>query len=374
MQKIIIFISIFYSSILFAFPPKSTTYVYFSVHNENKIKIYKLNPVTEQLVYVDEINTNGSPYPLVVNHNNSVLYSGNWLGNFRTGKGKIQSFKINANTGILSNLNTVDGIDIPVCLSLSKNEKYLLSCSFGRNSIATQSIDSLGKVASKFIEKITLPAAKNRNWPHMIKTNLSGNIVYATSMGSNEINQFSFNENTGSLKALSPSKIIVSPTYSGPRHFVYHPTLDIVYFSNELNNKIMVTNHSANGLNTSAIQEINIFPSKTLDNAKKTSDINITPNGKYVYCTVRRPNNSNGTIVAYSVDPATGKLTMIASYDTEKVVRDFDIDPSGQFLIVAGENSGNSVLYKIENNGTLNKKQHFNVGTKPYWVLAVTVY
>ncbi len=51
------------------------------------------------------------------------------------------------------------------------------------------------------------------------------------------------------------------------------------------------------------------------------ADIHITPNGKWLYVSVRATN----TITAFGVDLHSGNLTYIGSYDTEKIPRGIDV-------------------------------------------------
>ncbi len=44
--------------------------------------------------------------------------------------------------------------------------------------------------------------------------------------------QFRFDENTGHFTANSPARV-EPEEFLGPRHFCFHPSLDILYFSDE---------------------------------------------------------------------------------------------------------------------------------------------
>lgn len=135
----------------------------------------------------------------------------------------------------------------------------------------------------------------------------------------------------------------------------------------------MVVDHSATVLSIVTKQTLDLLESTAAEAKRKTSEIRITPDGKFVYCATRRNKHTHGTLTAYSVDQTTGLLTLIDRYNTSKVVAGFDVDSSGQFLIIAGQNEGTSTLYKIGSDGTLTEKQSFSIGSKPFWVLAVEV-
>ena len=47
---------------------------------------------------------------------------------------------------------------------------------------------------------------------------------------------------------------------------------------------------------------------------------------------------------------------------TEKEPREFEIDPTGRFVIAAGESSGKIALYRIHTDGSLNLLKTYEVG------------
>ena len=56
------------------------------------------------------------------------------------------------------------------------------------------------------------------------------------------------------------------------------------------------------------------------------ADIQITPNGKFLYSTER----TTSKIALFTVAPGTGKLTYVTNFATEAQPRGIRIDPSGQ--------------------------------------------
>ncbi len=75
------------------------------------------------------------------------------------------------------------------------------------------------------------------------------------------------------------------------------------------------------------------------------------------------------TLGAFRVDGANGKLTYLASTPTEKQPRGFNIDPSGRFLVVAGEESDTLSSYVIDSeNGALKLIGRYPAGKAANWV------
>ena len=84
------------------------------------------------------------------------------------------------------------------------------------------------------------------------------------------------------------------------------------------------------------------------EKAKETfvsaSEIRVHPSGKYVYAA----NRGHDTITAMSVDPDSGKLTLI---EREPIrgswPRNFNVDPTGKWLLAAGRDSNTIAVFDI---------------------------
>ncbi|MFN5291360.1 MAG: beta-propeller fold lactonase family protein, partial [Planctomycetia bacterium] len=62
-------------------------------------------------------------------------------------------------------------------------------------------------------------------------------------------------------------------------------------------------------------------------------------------------------------------LEMVETVPTEKIPRAFQIDPSGEFLVAAGQESGGIAAYKIDKaTGKLTLTDTMSLGKSPSWV------
>ena len=160
-----------------------------------------------------------------------------------------------------------------------------------------------------------------------------------------------FNASTGTLIPNDPD-VVYTKDDSGPRHFVFSPNNKFIYVSNELDGTVYSYEMNNQTGALTEIQRISVFPPPTMNNKLsshsqdttiKIADIHITPDGKWLYVSERATN----TITAFSVDDNTGNLTYIESYDTEEIPRGFNIDPNGNFVIVAGQKSDHVAVHAI---------------------------
>jgi 6-phosphogluconolactonase len=85
---------------------------------------------------------------------------------------------------------------------------------------------------------------------------------------------------------------------------------------------------------------------KVKDDGSLAADIHITNSGRFLYTSVRDPENS---ISIFSIDQQNGSLTHIGNAASGgKTPRNFAIDPSGRFLLAANQNSDNITIFRIK--------------------------
>src|SRR5882762_4486997 len=148
--------------------------------------------------------------------------------------------------------------------------------------------------------------------------------------GPNVIMQFRFDQNTGRLTPNAPSRVEQADLV-GPRHYCFHPTRDLVYFSNEQGCSVSLYRLDGTAGTLSGVQTASTLPDGY--SARNTcSQIHLTPSGEFLYV----GNRGHNSIAGFAVDSATGHLTAIGHVSTEAVPSAFGLDPAGNFLFTAG--------------------------------------
>jgi 6-phosphogluconolactonase len=202
---------------------------------------------------------------------------------------------------------------------------------------------------------------------HSIQTDPSNRFAFVphiANRGPNQIYQFKFDENTGRLTPNSPAR--VEPTeHLGPRHFCFHPSLDILYFTDEQGCSVTAYRLDTGAGTLQAFQTISTLPEGYSD-SNSCSQIQITPNGNFLYA----PNRGHNSIAGFSVDPSSGTLSAAGHVATQAVPRAFNLDPQGKFVYAAGLETGNLTSYVIDQaTGELTPSEIYPVGKRPMWVL-----
>jgi 6-phosphogluconolactonase len=134
----------------------------------------------------------------------------------------------------------------------------------------------------------------------------------------------------------------------GPRHFTFHPTNQQVYVLNELGCTITLYNLGDDGT-LSPMETVPTLP-EGWDGDNTTADIHTSPDGEFVYAS----NRGHDSLVIYSIDQSTGKMTFVGHESTQgKTPRNFAITPDGKFLVAENQDSDSIVSFKREDDGTL---------------------
>jgi 6-phosphogluconolactonase len=137
---------------------------------------------------------------------------------------------------------------------------------------------------------------------------------------------------------------------SGPRHLVFHPNGEFAYVVSELNSTVTACSYDGSNGVLKALNTVSTVP-ESHPGSKYPAAIRIHPNGAFVYASTRGDESS---IAVYQVEESGGIHRIQVTKDVPAWPRDFNIDPSGKFLIVAGERSNEIELFSIDSrNGEI---------------------
>ena len=183
---------------------------------------------------------------------------------------------------------------------------------------------------------------------------------------SNAIFQYRFDETTGRITPNDPP-LVAQPDFTGPGHFCFHPTRDLVYVSNEQGCGVSVYAFNGSDGTLGHLQTISTLPDDW-SGENKCSQIQITPCGRFLYA----PNRGHHSIAEFKVDGETGLLTALGHVAAEPVPRAFSVDPAGRFLLSAGLTSGKLITFSINGDtGRLTNIATRDIGEEPMWVTII---
>jgi 6-phosphogluconolactonase len=332
------------------------TVTYVSLQGDDKVLRFIMDTATGDLEPLGEVAVPGGPAPMVVDPTQHYLHVA------RRGECKISSYRIDQRRGELSLIDAVSLPTDPCYMSMDRKGQFLLSAYYEGRGVTVHPIGSNGAVSDPPVER-----RETARGAHCFQTDPSNRFAFVPHIagrGPNEIWQFRFDEQTGHLTPNTPPK--VSPEQPvGPRHYCFHPTKDMVYFSNEQGCSVTAYRFDTSTGTLSAVQTVSTLPDG-YTGQNSCSQIRITPSGKFLYA----PNRGHNSIACFAVDPSTGLLTSVGQAPSEQIPRAFNLDPDGKFLYAAGLESGRLAAYRIEqDSGRLQPLKTYALGARPMWVL-----
>jgi 6-phosphogluconolactonase len=329
-------------------------YAYVTLQDDNKVAIWALDRDTGAFSLGEEVTIADGPAPLAMDPDQRHLYVG------LRGSCQLASYRIDRATGSLTLLDKAALASDPCYFSTDRSGRFLLSAYYRAGHVAVHRIAEDGTVITPPIEW-RATAAK----AHCIQTDATNRYAFVPHVGeSNVIYQFEFDEGTGTL---TPSTVphVFAEAGLGPRHYCFHPTLDMVYFDNEQGCSVTAYRFDPAAGGLSAVQTLSTLP-EGYQGENTCAQIHIDPLGRFLYAA----NRGHDSIACYAIDPATGLLTSVGQQRTEKMPRAFNVDPQGTFLLAAGLESGRLASYRIDGRtGALSPLDSYEVGQRPMWVL-----
>ncbi len=315
---------------------------YTSSPSSDGIYVYDFNSQTGEVNLKSKVSGEENPSYLAISKDGKHVYAVNEVKN-----GGISSFRFNQTSGELTFLNRVSsGGDGPCYVSVDDRNKYVFAGNYGSGSLSAIPLKEDGSLGAdpQFIQHKGGSIDKGRQQgPHVHCTVLSpDNHYFLTSdLGTDQVSIYHFDASNVSqpLSPADPAFVSVKAG-SGPRHLTFHPNSKYVYLIHEMEGMITVFDYKKGQLTEK--QTITMI-APDFKGRIGAADIHVSPDGKFLYGSNRGNANElvifainkNGTLTYAGRQPAQGKAP-----------RNFAIDPSGNFLLVANQDSNEIIIFK----------------------------
>jgi 6-phosphogluconolactonase len=364
-------------TLLFAGTLHAGTFVYVSNADDGDISTYTLQP-DGSLKPGERVKAEKVVMPMSVSPDKKYLVAG-----VRSKPFSAWTYRIDRKSGALKLVGSGPLAESYPYISHDRTGHYLFGASYGGHQIGVNPIGADGKVGKP---QQVIPTARNA---HSIRVDNTNHYVYVPHLGTDQVFQFVFDAKTGKLTANTPP-VLQLPQGTGPRHIIISADNKFAYLLNELTAQVTTLAINAKtGLLSPVSTAVAVPPDSKLqpgmprgavgtpganqaprDTANDiwASDLHLTPNGKFLYAAER----TSGTLAAFSVDGASGKLTYLSSTPTEKQPRGFAIDRTGKVLVASGEKSETVSTYSIGADGSLKQIGQYPTGKGANWVEIVS--
>lgn len=341
-----------------------------------------------------------------------------------TGAGAVDTFILDTETGGLEPLATASGLDGVAALAFGADGTLYAACNGeqprvvaleepgsaafviggSRELPASSCFISLAPGGQAFfsasygegrLDLVPLPAdgaaggaggirtyATGRN-THCAAASPDGRFLYATSLGDDRITWFPADpalEGDAAATAdaaISPSGHVAAEAGSGPRYIRLNAAGDRAYVVHERTGEVAVYARDAETGRLDLLQQVSavgglglepgpVRSAETPDPGSEVvwaADLRLTRDGCFLYTSER----STSTVARFAVRDG-GALEFLGRTDTETQPCSMALDPSGRFLLVAGEGSSHLTSYRIGDDGSLAAFSRAATSEGPLWI------
>jgi 6-phosphogluconolactonase len=309
------------------------------------IYVYQLDAATGKVQPVSEADSVVNPSYLALSPAGNFLYAVNETGGQQPGG--VSAFSFDTLTGQLHFLNRQpSGGDFPCYVSEDTSGKWVMVANYGGGSLSAFPVASDGSlgVSAQFIQhtgKGLNPKRQEKPHVHSVVFTPDERYLLTPDLGLDKVYTYDFHPDQDLPLSPAASPAIRTHAGSGPRHLVFSPDHRYMYVVEELAGDVIAYSYSKG-----KFIPVQTLPSNITDTSadKGSADIHLSPDGKFLYTSNRGKANN---LVIYAVHSGSGKLKMIGSVNAGGVKpRNFVIDPTGHYLMVANQDSNNIVIFK----------------------------
>ncbi|OEK02140.1 hypothetical protein BFP97_11670 [Roseivirga sp. 4D4] len=311
------------------------------------VYVYEMNKETGALRYLSTSDALISPSYLAVHENGKWVYAVNEFNGGEDEFASLTALEYNPKDHSLSYLNEVGSMgQYPCYVSIDNTGKFVMAANYVGGSVALFPINEEGMLENytsyKKHEGSSTHPRQDAAHAHQIIQHPTQDWVIAVDLGADRTYEYELDTLSQTLNYVGDYPN--SPRMSGPRHLAFHPTLEVAYMLNELIGTVEVYRTSEDVRMRRTTQMISV--QQEGDNREPASAaIKVHPSGKFLYTSNRGELNE---IVVFSIDE-NGGLSAVGRQSTLGLTpRDFEIDPSGRFLLAANQDTDTIVTFAID--------------------------
>jgi len=311
------------------------------------IYVYEFNTQKAQIRLKKSSDSISSPSYVSISKDGKYLYAVNENGNEST----VSSFNFDPMSGKPSSINKVDSKGADPCY-LINDDKNVIVANYSGGSIAVFGKNEDGSLteAKQVVQHYGKGINEQRQEKahvHMVYFSPDKKYVLSSDLGNDKVYVYSYNP-TADKEVLTIKDSVSVTAGGGPRHLKFSKNGKYAYVLQELDGSITSFGYKDGKL--TKVFETTILP-KDFKGTFSSADIQISPNGKFLYASNRGEANNISVFKILK----KGKLQLKGQTSTlGKGPRSFVIDPTGKFLLVGHQYTNNIVIFKIhKRKGTL---------------------
>jgi 6-phosphogluconolactonase len=262
----------------------------------------------------------------------------------------VSSFAVDPETLGLRLINSQSSQGRGIChIHCSQDGKHIFAANYNSGHASAFPVLENGQIqaaTSVAIGEGNGPVENRQEGPHAHQVMLdpSQGFLLVPDLGTDKVMIYAFDPESGQLSPNALQPFFKLAPGAGPRHLAFHPEGKYLYVVNELNATITACSWDPS---EGKLTEINTLGTveESHEGMKYPAAVRVHPNGNFVYASTR---GENSCISVFSIGENGSVERIQVRTQVPLWPRDFNIDPSGRYLVSAGERSNDIRLYTID--------------------------
>jgi 6-phosphogluconolactonase len=264
-----------------------------------------------------------------------------------TGDQNIRSYRVTDDALHLVNAQSSEGMN-PCHVSVLPSGKMAFVANYGDGSFSAYRIQKgfeLSPAIFKDKYEGSGPNERRQEKPHAHCAVVSpdGKSVYVADLGTDKVMNYRVDGVNGTVASNPVQSYLSVKPGAGPRHLVVHPSGKWLFLLNELDATLTACSVDKEGV-LRHIATYPTLPSNYKEPGNTSAAIRLHPNGKFVYVS----NRGYDAIHGFRIEE-NGTLTKVTEAREQiGVPRDFNLDPSGRFMVVGNLKTNNLTVLRVD--------------------------
>jgi 6-phosphogluconolactonase len=299
--------------------------------------------LTEPKLAIELLN----PGFVAIHPNGKYLYSVSF--DDRRDNGDVAAMAIQADGSLsLINKHSAEGI-APCHISIDPSGQCLMVANYNTGNVASFRIHEDGSLSeAKSIHQHEGSGVHPRQkgpHAHSIFPNPAGTFAYSPDLGIDKVMIYALDAKAGTLTPAGEAKI--PGEAMGPRHMKWAADGKTAYVLNELDMSISIFKPGQKAESMGHVKTVSVLAEDGDKERMSCAEIRIHPNGKFIYASNRDLEQRGRDSISVFSRFEDGMDLLETVPVGVSVPRNFNLDPSGQWLIAGGQKSHDLAILKI---------------------------
>jgi len=236
-------------------------------------------------------------------------------------------------------------------VSLDRKDGVLFGADYGGGKVVSFPVGQDGKigpVASLFthVGSSVNPQRQKEPHAHSVFVGPDNKFAYAPDLGMDQVKFYSFDATSAVMKDEGGFAV---PAGSGCRHMKFGKEGQFAYVLNEFNLTVTTFARSNKTGRLTQLKTVSVLPKGGDASEMSCSEIRVSQDGKFLYTANRDLTEKKRDSVSVLKVGAEGALDHVQTAPAEVwIPRNINLSPSGDWLLVAGQNSHEVTSHKVD--------------------------